>query len=166
MTAAIKSLSWHKEISGLALAISLPQLISAPISVGIAKLLYSQNIVYELKEIIEFLLISFPLTFAFAMIVALAKSGELNIISLVVIILIAVSCSNLAHLLFKDAPSTDLSQTLNDPDNSGGAAFIFRWIWRLLKLYWVKFGWVLFIQSCGIGVYIGWKYAEWKGKKQ
>ena len=51
---------FHKELSGLALFVSLPQLVASPIIVGLKHLLYHNSVGFELKEVLDFLLISFP----------------------------------------------------------------------------------------------------------
>jgi hypothetical protein len=166
MAATPKPFSWHKEISGVALAISLPQIISAPLSVGLAKLMYSQNIAYELKEILDFLLISFPLTFAMAMIASLIKSGEFNIIAMVIVLAIALLLSNLLHKIFGETPSIDVNQTFDYSENErAGSNMIFKWVFRVLGVYWDKFGPILFIQSVAIGIYVGLKYTRKKSPR-
>lgn len=155
----------HKEISRLALFISLPQLIASPTAVGIYHLIYSHNSsLFEVKEVFDFLLISFPLTLSVALIVLLLENGRLNPITLFLTIVGAALLSNFFHYIFAEIPSVDLentfTNTFNNPENNDSSNLLFQVIGKIFGIYWKTFGPILFIQSCGIGIYAAVKYLK------
>lgn len=158
--------SWEKEISRLALFISIPQIISAPLSVAIAQLMGPANIVFDLKEIIDFLVVSFPLTLAIAMITQFAIDRQFHPILVIVSLVVAALLSNLLHSLVRDIPFVDLKKSLyeacpyeRDKDGNiigttGIGCKAINWPIGILSIYWKSFGAILFIQALAIGIYI------------
>src|SRR5438128_7483501 len=100
---------FHEEVSSLALFISLPQLISAPLMVGLEHLLKPNNIFFELKEILDFLVISFPLTLSIALLFLIIEKGIFNLGYLLLIVGGAALLSNLLHGLVQKIPSVDVN---------------------------------------------------------
>ncbi|MFI5133294.1 MAG: hypothetical protein ACHQEB_03105 [Chitinophagales bacterium] len=172
MNEPLKGISVEKELSGLALVVTLPQLISSPISVAIASLLHTHsNISFEVKEIIDFLVISFPLTLAIAVIVILINESKITLFSVVLTLIIATLLSNLLHKVVANFPGVDLNEawhntfSYTDPHNTTGNPVV-NFILAVLGLYWKKFGAILFIQSCIIGIYAGLRFISITEKKK
>lgn len=161
---------FHKELSGLALFVSLPQLVASPIIVGLKHLLYHDSVAFELKEVLDFLLISFPLTLSVAALVVIIQRGQFNLFSLLIAVVGAALLSNLLHNLISDIPSvgvkSSLTDTLSNPENSGGNYLAINWIGKIFGVYWKTFGPILFIQSCCIGFFAGDKFLNLSQKKK
>jgi hypothetical protein len=161
--------SLHSEIGRLSLFISLPQLIMAPISVGIAKLLYSHiNSSYELSEIIDFLFISFPLTLTVALLIVIIEKGKFNLFTLLFAVIGAALLSNLLHMLVLKIPLVDLITSFNEvfsKDGRGGNNAAILLVAKIFGVYWKSFGPILFIQSCCIGIYAAYKYLKIEKEK-
>ena len=150
------------EISSLALFISIPHLIASPISVGIAHFLHEPNSVpYDLMEILDFLLVSFPLTLSIAILFVVIERGNFNLGWLLIIVAGAALLSNLFHKLVSEIPSVDVNSSFNeafDYKEKRGSSAVFHFVYRIFSIYWKDFGPVLFIQSCCVGIYAGYKY--------
>jgi hypothetical protein len=162
MTAPAHS-PWHREISALAFFISLPQLIASPIIVGISNFAHSQNIIFELKEILDFLVISFPLTLSIAVLFVIIERGEFNLFYMLAAVVGAALLSNALHWIIEEMPLVDVKKTFDESFDSHqytGNTSAFRWVGKIFSLYWKTFGPVLFIQSCCIGIYAGYKYVK------
>jgi hypothetical protein len=161
---------WHKEVSALAFFISLPQLIASPIIVGITSLVHSQNVVFELKEILDFLVISFPLTLSIAILFVIIEKGKFNLFYMLFAVVGAALLSNALHWVIEAMPFVDVQKTLNESvdynQNPGGNTFAFRFIRKIFGIYWKTFGPILFIQSCCIGIYAGYKYVKIEDRKK
>ncbi|MEI9958951.1 MAG: hypothetical protein WDM90_22155 [Ferruginibacter sp.] len=161
---------WHKEVSALSFFISLPQLIASPIIVGIQSAVHAQNVVFELKEILDFLVISFPLTLGVAVLFVIIERGEFNLFYMLFAIVGAALLSNLLHYVIEEMPLIDVGKALNDSydykENTGGNITAFRWVGKIFGIYWKTFGPVLFIQSLCIGIYAGYKYVKIEEKKK
>lgn len=69
---------FEKEVSSLALFITVPQAIASPVIVAIEHSLHPQNIFFDLKEILDFLLISFPLTLSIAILFVIIEKGAFS----------------------------------------------------------------------------------------
>jgi hypothetical protein len=121
---------FHKELSGLAFFISLPQLIASPIVVGLQHLM-----------------------------VVIIQRGQFNLFSLLIAVAGAALLSNLLHAIFEEIPSVDVknsfSETFLNPANSGSGNLLLVWIDKIFGIYWKTFGPILSIQSCCIGIYAG-----------
>ncbi len=155
----------HKEVSGLALFISVPQLIASPIAVGISHLIYAHNNVpFEVKEVLDFLVISFPLTLSVAIITVLIQKGQFNLFTLLIAVAGAAFLSNLLHKIVSEIPSIDMensfTETFINPENRSSNNLLLLWILKIFGIYWKSFGPILFIQSCFIGIYAGDKYLK------
>ena len=160
--------SWHKEVSALSFFISLPQLIASPIIVGITSLTH-QNIIFELKEILDFLVISFPLTLSIAVLFVIIERGEFNLFYMLLAVVGAALLSNALHWIIGEMPLVDVQKTFDesfDYQNTGGNTSAFRWVGKIFSLYWRTFGPVLFIQSCCIGIYAGYRYVKREERKK
>jgi len=161
--------SFHKELSGLAFFISLPQLIASPIVVGIQHLMYHEVLPFELKEVLDFLLISFPLTLCVAALVVIIQRGQFNLFSLLIAVVGAALLSNLLHTIFEEIPSVNVkisfSETFLNPGDRGSNNLLILWIGKIFGIYLKTFGPILFIQSCCIGIYAGDKFLKMKNKK-
>lgn len=159
---SLAHLPLHREISALALFITLPQLITTPIIVGISHLIHPYNVFFDIKDILEFLVISFPLTLSIAILFVVTLKGKFNMFSLVFTIAGAALLSNLLHLVIQEIPWVDLkkvsTESLNNNENRGGNSSAITWITNLFHVYWETFGPILFIQSCCIGIYAGYRY--------
>ena len=168
MAAPIHS-PFHKELSGLAFFISLPQLIASPVVVGLKHLLYHDVAAFDVKEVIDFLLISFPLTLSIAVLFVIIERGQLNPYSLLIIVVGAALLSNLLHILLEKIPfvpvTNSFNDTFSDPANKGSGNLLFIWIGKIFGIYWETFGPILFIQSCCIGIYAGIKFLKMEKKK-
>jgi len=168
MTASAHS-PWHKEVSALAFFISLPQLIASPVIVGIKSLAHSQNVVFEIKEILDFLLISFPLTLSIAILFVIIEKGKFNLFYMLAAVVGAALLSNTLHWLIGEMPSVDVKKTFDDSfdyQNTGGNTSAFRWVGKIFGVYWKTFGAIVFIQSCCIGIYAGYKYVKLEESKK
>ncbi|MEJ0103737.1 MAG: hypothetical protein WDO19_14795 [Bacteroidota bacterium] len=152
----------HRQISQLALFVSLPQLIASPIMVGLTHLLHPDNIFFDLKEILDFLAISFPLTLGIAILFVFIEKGKFNLFVLVFAIVGAALLSNLLHRIVGEIPSVDIKRTFSESfnENRGGNSSAIIWVIKIFGIYWKTFGPVLFIQSCCIGIYAGYKYLK------
>jgi len=152
----------HQEISRVALFISLPQLIASPVIAGATHLIYRDNTAFDIKEILDFLVISFPLTLSIALLIVLIREGQFNLFSLLFAVAGAALLSNLLHLLVSQIPSVDIKRSFNESfaysEKTNGNSAAIRWVLKIFGIYWKTFGPVLFIQSCCIGIYAGYKY--------
>lgn len=161
---------FHKELSGLAFFISLPQLIASPIVVGLKHLIYHDSVPFELKEVLDFLLISFPLTLSMATLVVIIQREQFNLFWLLIIVAGAALLSNLLHTIFEEIPSVDVKNSFNEtflhPGDTGGGNLLLLWIGKIFGIYWKTFGPILFIQSCCIGIYAGVKFLKMEKKKK
>jgi hypothetical protein len=150
------------EISRLAFFISIPHLIASPVSVGISHLLHEPNSVpYDLMEILDFIVISFPLTLSIAILFVIIERGDFNLGWLLIIVGGAALLSNLLHKAVSSMPSVDVSGSFNeafDYKANRGSSAVFHFVYRIFGIYWRDFGPVLFIQSCCVGLYAGYKY--------
>jgi hypothetical protein len=159
---------FHEEVSSLALFISLPQLISAPLMVGLEHLLKPNNIFFELKEILDFLVISFPLTLSIALLFLIIEKGIFNLGYLLLIVGGAALLSNLLHGLVQKIPSVDVNRTFTETftrTDIGGNKAVIVFVGKIFGIYWKIFGPLLFIQSCCIGLYAGYRYVRITDKK-
>ncbi|HEX5113362.1 MAG TPA: hypothetical protein VFV79_10970 [Saprospiraceae bacterium] len=159
------------EIGHLSLIISLPQLISAPIIVILISLFSPIPTPKDVIEIIDFLVISFPLTVAVALITLLVRTDQNSFLFYIGAIVGAAILSNLLHGLLSTAfPAVDISTAYHEAFDPGdlptrhGAGTFVAFAMNILSLYWKKFGVILFIQSCVIGIYAGTKYFKLKAK--
>lgn len=172
MPGATTHSSFDKELSGLAFFISIPQLIASPLIVAIAHLVMPSNIVFEAREVLDFFVISFPLTVSIAIIMVFILKGKFNLFILVFSVAAAALLSNLLHAVVGKAPQVDisdsLSQTFTMNSGSGGNYLAVKWVLKMFGIYWHQFGPVIFIQSCCIGIYAALRYtkAEEKRSKQ
>jgi hypothetical protein len=160
---------WHKEVSALALFISLPQLIASPVIVGIESLAHSQNVVFELKEILDFLVISFPLTLSIAILFVIIEKGKFNLFYMIAAVAGAALLSNLLHYIIGEMPSVDIKKTFDESfgyQQNPGNTSAFKWVGKIFGIYWKTFGAIVFIQSCCIGIYAGYKYVKIEEKKK
>jgi hypothetical protein len=160
---------FHKEVSALALFISLPQVIAAPVMVGLTHLLQPDNIFFDLKEILDFLVISFPLTLSIALLLVMIEKGVFNLGYLLLIVAGAALLSNLLHGIVQEIPSVDVNKTFTETftrTDIGGNKAVFIFVGKIFGIYWKTFGPVLFIQSCCIGLYAGYRYIKIRDKKE
>ena len=159
---------WHNEISRLALFISIPQLIASPIIVGISHFVMPQNVAFEGKEILDFLIISFPLTLCVAVLFVIIAKGKFNLFYMVFAVAAAALLSNLLHIIVGKIPSVNIKSTLDTSYNetSGGSDSAFKWVFNMFAVYWENFGPIIFIQSCCIGIYAGDKFLKMEKKKK
>lgn len=159
----------HREISGLALFISLPQLIASPIMVGISKLIHPHNMVFDLWEILDFLAISFPLTLSIAILFVVIEKGKFNMFSLVFAVVGAALLSNLLHWVVTKIPLVGIGNAVNESysdENRGGNNSAIILVGKIFGIYWKSFGPIPFIQSCCIGIYGGYKYLKMEENKK
>jgi hypothetical protein len=150
--------SWHGEISQLSLFISLPQIIASPIFVGIKHLMYHNVVPFEVKEILDFLLISFPLTLCVAILFVIIVKGKFNLFYMIFAVVGATLLSNLLHKIVSKFPLVDIK---NSFDSSA-----LTWVYNIFGVYWNTFGPILFIQSCCIGIYAAVKYLNIEDKRK
>lgn len=153
------------EISRLAFMITLPQLISAPISVIIIQLLTPANVVLDIMTILDFFVISFPLTLAVATITYMFQSDQANPVGIILIIIGAALLSNWLHSLISSSfPSIDVATAHqrnfdeSDLPGSRGIGPLLNTAIRIVGIYWRQFGPVMFIQAVGIGIYVAVRY--------
>ena len=149
---------FHKELSGLTFFISLPQLIASPIMVGLKHLMYSDVVPFELKEVLDFLLISFPLTLCIAILFIIIEKGKFNLFYMVFAVVGAALLSNLLHMLVEKIPSVGIDAAFNTTYNNtanAGSSSAFSLVFNIFKVYCESFGPILFIQSCCIGIWAG-----------
>ena len=154
---------FHKQLSGLSLIISLPQIIASPISVGLKHLIYHNVIPFEVIEILDFLLISFPLTLCIAVLFVIIEKGKFNLFYMVFAVAGAALLSNLLHLIVEKIPSVNIQSSLDtstDYRSNTGSSSAFMWVYNMFAIYWNSFGPIIFIQSCCIGIYAGFKYSK------
>jgi hypothetical protein len=165
--ASPSALPLHKEISALAFFISLPQLIASPIIVGFAHLMQPENILFDLKEILDFLVISFPLTLSIAILFVVIKKGKFNLFYLVFAVAGAALLSNLLHRIIGEMPFIDVQRSFNESvDYKTGNSSAITWVLKIFAVYWKTFGPILFIQSCCIGIYAGYKYVKIEAERE
>ena len=160
---------FHTEVSALALFITLPQVIAAPFMVGLEHFLQPHNIFFELKEILDFLVISFPLTLSIALLFVMIEKGAFNLGYLLLIVAGAALLSNLLHSLIREIPSVAVNKTFNDTftrTDVGGNKAVIIFVGKIFGIYWKTFGPLLFIQSCCIGIYAGYRYVRIRDKKE
>lgn len=158
------------EIGHLSLIISIPQLISAPASVILIKLFSPYPMPNEVIEVLDFLVISFPLTVAVALITLMLRNDHSNFGSYVAVVAGAALLSNLFHNILSSAfPAVDVASAFHEafePDDvytHHGAGMLVSFAVKIISLYWKKFGIILFLQSCAIGIYAGAKYFKRTG---
>ena len=159
---------FHEEVSALAMFISLPQLVSSPLVVGLEHLLKPDHILFELQEILHFLVISFPLTLSIALLFLIIEKGTFNLGYLLLIVGGAALLSNLLHGLLQQIPSVEVTTTFNETftrTDVGGNKAVFIFVGKIFGIYWKNFGPLLFIQSCCIGLYAGYRYVRIRDKK-
>jgi hypothetical protein len=161
--------TWEKEVSALALFIAVPQAIASPIIVAIEHSLHPHNTFFDLKEILDFLLISFPLTLSIAILFVIIEKGEFSPGALLLIVGGAALLSNLLHGIVQQIPSVDVNKTFNETftrTDIGGNSAVFIFVKKIFGIYWKNFGPLLFIQSCCIGLYAGYRYTRIRDKKE
>jgi hypothetical protein len=157
--------SWLGEISRLALMVTLPQMISSPVSVIIIELITPSNVVVDVITILDFFIISFPLTLTVAFITYHIKADDFSPALAIILVIGAAFLSNWLHnALSARFPYVDLEgaqrATMRDDElpGSSGIGNMLNMAIRIVGVYWRNFGPVLFIQSLGIGIYIGTKH--------
>ncbi len=148
----------QKDLSGLALFISIPQIIASPIVVGVSHLIYPKNVAFEVKDILDFIVVSFPLTLSVALLFVIIAKGKFNLFYLLFVVAGAALLSNLLHMIVGEIPSVDI--------NRGGNNSAIMWVFKIFDVYWNTFGPILFIQSCCIGIYAGVKYLNIEDRKK
>lgn len=153
---------FHREISGLAVFISVGQLIASPIMVGISHLIHPYNVLFDVKEILDFLAISFPLTLSIAILFVLILKGKFNLFYLFFAVAGAALLSNLLHWIVGEILWVDMNKTFAGTYNSSAIV----WIYNIFAVYWKTFGPILFIQSCCIGIYAGYRYLKIEESKK
>ena len=162
--------SLEKEISGLALFISIRQLIASPIFAGISHLIYPHHVLFDIREILDFLVISFPLTLSIAILFVVIEKGKFNLFYLIFAVGGAALLSNLLHMIVGEIPSVDIQkpfeESFNYNENRGGNSSAIIWVVKIFGVYWKTFGPILFIQSCCIGIYAGYKYLRIEKRKK
>jgi hypothetical protein len=153
------------EIENLSMIITIPQLISAPISVIILHFLSPGPSPQTVIEVLDFLVISFPLTLAVALITLLLRREESGIVLYIGAVIGAALLSNLLHRIVSSAfPAIDVAGEYNRAFGGGstymyhGAGSLISFATKILSLYWKQFGVLMFLQSCVIGIYAGVKY--------
>ena len=158
--------SLKTEVGRLMWFITIPQVISAPLSVFLIDLISPSFLVFDILEILDFLVISFPLTLAVTIIAYQVKQDEKNIIAFILIIIGAALLSNLFHnLLFAAFPHIDVRgawmDSVGEPDpvyRSRGIGPLLNTALRIVGIYWRQFGIVMCLQALGIGIYAGLRY--------
>ena len=148
----------QKELSGLALFISIPQIIASPIVVGVSHLIYPKNVAFEIKDILDFIVVSFPLTLSVALLFVIIAKGKFNLFYLLFVVAGAALLSNLLHMIVEEIPSVGIKSSF---DNSA-----IMWVFKIFDVYWNTFGPILFIQSCCIGIFAGVKYLNIEESKK
>ena len=163
MTSSVHS-PLDKEISRLALFISIRHLIASPISVGISHLLYPHHVLFDVRDILDFLVISFPLTLSIAILFVVIEKGKFNLFYLLFAVAGAALLSNALHWVVAEIPSVDIQkpfdESFNYDETRGGNSSAIMWVFKIFGVYWKTFGPILFIQSCCIGIYAGYKYLK------
>ncbi|MEO7983841.1 MAG: hypothetical protein ABI688_07150 [Bacteroidota bacterium] len=161
--------SLHRELSVLALFIAIPEFIASPVIVGLKHIIHADNIALDIREILDFLVISFPLTLSVAILFVIIEKGKFNLFYLLLAVVGAALLSNLLHMLIGEIPSVDIKKAFNDSfnynENRGGNSAAIRWVIKIFGVYWKTFGPILFIQSCCIGIYAGYKYLKMEKRK-
>ena len=107
---------------------------------GISHLIYAHNnIPFELKEILDFLVISFPLTLSVAVIAVLIAKGKFNLFSLVVAVAGAALLSNLLHRIIGEFVRVDIGKTITDTfgyeQRYSGNSTVMMWALRVFGIY-------------------------------
>jgi len=103
---------------------------------------------------------------AVALITYLAKTDQDSFILYIGAIVGAALLSNFLHNMLSSAfPAVDIDsayrESFSRPDDlpgSHGAGYLVKFALKLISLYWEKFGVIMFLQSCAIGIYAGIKY--------
>lgn len=149
----------QKDLSGLALFISIPQIIASPIVVGVSHLIYPKNVAFEIKDILDFIVVSFPLTLSVALLFVIIAKGKFNLFYLLFVVAGAALLSNLLHMIVGEIPSVSM-------ENRGGNNSAIMWVFKIFDVYWNTFGPILFIQSCCIGIFAGVKYLNIEESKK
>jgi hypothetical protein len=157
-----------REISSIALFISLPQFIASPIIVGLTHLVHSDDIVFDIREILDFLVVSFPLTLSIGLLFVLIAKGKVNMFTIFAAVVGAALLSNLLHWLVGEIPAVNVRQTFvesfNYNDSRGANSSAIQFVLKIFGVYWRSFGPILFVQSCCVGAYAGYRYLR-LGKK-
>lgn len=160
----------EKEISQLAIFVSIPQIIASPIIEGISHFIYPKNVAFEVMDILDFLVVSFPLTLSVAVITVLIAKGQFNLFSLFIAIVGAALLSNLLHTIIGKIPSVNIrdsfNETFTDPANRGSDNLLILWIFKIFGIYWKNSGPLMFIQSCCIGIYAADKFLRIEKNKK
>ncbi|HLF64743.1 MAG TPA: hypothetical protein VI603_13360 [Saprospiraceae bacterium] len=156
---------WLNEISRLTWMITLPQTISAPLSVILIELFTPSFVVLDILHILDFFVISFPLTLAVAIITNMVRSDQSNAVLFIVIIVGAGLLSNLLHKFisssFPPVSIEPIFREATEPDpiyRSRGIGPLLNTAIGIIGIYWRQFGPMMFIQACGIRVYVGIRY--------
>ncbi|MBK5270110.1 MAG: hypothetical protein JJE22_03765 [Bacteroidia bacterium] len=93
------------------------------------------------------------------------EKGEFSPGALLLIVGGAALLSNLLHGIVQQIPSVDVNKTFTRTDIGGNSA-VFIFVKKIFGIYWKNFGPVLFIQSCCIGLYAGYRYISVRDKKR
>ncbi len=163
-------MSWYEtlktEVGNVTWFITVPQLITTPLSVWIIDRIRPDFFEKELLEVLDFLVISFPMTVAIAIIAYLVKSGEADAMKCIMAILGAAFVSNLlhkfVHVNFPEVPLYrayyDVWPSVYDTEYVFRSQGIVPWVKlaiKMLMIYLQQFGIVICIQALSVGIYGG-----------
>jgi hypothetical protein len=98
------------------------------------------------------------------------EKGKFNLFYLVFAVAGAALLSNLLHWVIAEIPSVDINKTFTESfnynENREGSSAAITWVIKIFGVYWKSFGPILFIQSCCIGIFAGYKYLQIEKSKK
>jgi hypothetical protein len=151
------------DIGHMALVITLPHIGASTLSSFIIGLINPASIVEDIPTVINFILISFPLTLATALIVIAIIEKELTIPIFLTIIIVSGILSNLLALLIPNAVYAKHDMWLLFEESSRtvkGPSMFFLYAYKIVSIWWESYTILLFIQSIIIGSWFGYRFAS------
>jgi hypothetical protein len=153
------------DIGHMALIITLPHIGASTLSSFILGLVNPASIVEDIPTVLNFILISFPLTLATALIVIAIIEKELTFVIFITIIIISGILSNLLALLIPNAVYANHDMMLLFDQSSRtvkGPLMFVVYAYKIVSIWWESYTILLFIQSIIIGSWFGYRFASRK----
>jgi hypothetical protein len=154
---------WAGTISDMAAVITLPHIAASTVSSMIVNHIPAAKLIDEIWTIISFILISFPLTMAAALITLAIVEKEFKISIAITSIILAGILSNLLALIIPDPKFSNPSMFQIMEDSSReikGLPMFFLMAYKIIAIWWEAYGPLLFIQSIIVGGIFGYRVAE------
>jgi hypothetical protein len=151
------------DIGHMALVITLPHIGASTLSSFILGMINPASIVEDIPTVINFILISFPLTLATALIAIAIIDKELTFVLFITIIILSGILSNLLALLIPNAIYADHDMMLLFDQSSRtikGPFMFVVYAYKIVSIWWESYTILLLIQSIIIGSWFGYRFAS------